>query len=110
MGSYGCVDTQGKSISSCSSGDVSGTTYLRCGDDCFISCNGGLARKSVDTENFIGLISAEECKEVCKLAEGCTGYKYKRTLKQCAIKYNLQDAKAYDTCKGETLLLMIKAR
>ena len=107
MGSSGCVDIRGESITSCSSGDVSGTNYLRCGDDCFISCDGGLAGESVDTENFIGLNNAGECKKLCKLADGCIAFKYKSTPKMCAIKYNLQDAKRSDTCKGETWLLII---
>ena len=112
MGSSGCVDIKGESISisSCSSGVVSGTSYLRCGDDCFISCNGGLAGKLVDTEIFIGLNNAGECKELCKLAEGCIAFKYKSTPKMCAIKYNLQESKTSDTCKGETWLPVIIVR
>ena len=104
MGSSGCVDINGESISSCSSGDLSGTSYLRCGDDCFIGCNGGLAGKDVGTEIFKGHISAKECKELCKVAEGCIAYKH--TLRQCTIKYNPQEAQSEDTCKGESWVFM----
>ena len=80
-----------------------GTDYLRCGDNCFMKCNGGLVGQSLDTETFREVYSAQDCKKLCNLANGCISYKHSR--KQCKLKYNKQKATGTDTCKGDTFNL-----
>ena len=55
-GEPSCLDHQGENISpsSCSPAGEEGTHMLRCGPDCFIPCEGGVAVSAEDTESFEG--------------------------------------------------------
>ena len=95
---------------------------LRCGQDCFIPCEGGVAVSAEDTESFKGQQSFERdnrqrgsffftkagCQETCEIADGCLGYTYVATpslgKELCTLKYGPQQAAPSNTCKGEIMM------
>ena len=89
---------------------------LRCGLDCFIPCEGGVAVSAEDTESFefdislsrsgILFFSKDDCQETCETADGCLGYTYTVTGSKelCTLKYGPQRAARSDTCKGEIMM------
>ena len=95
----GCVDIKGNIITSgsCSAGDMADTDYLRCGEDCYISCQDGL--DNLTTETYFKVESTEECKQLCKLTKGCSAFKLETNGKKCILKYGT-GADLSDTCKG----------
>ena len=87
---------------------------LRCGPDCFIPCEGGVAVSAEDTESFefdnrqrgIFFFTKAGCQETCETADGCLGYTYTVTGSKelCTLKYGPQQAAPSDTCKGEIMM------
>ena len=116
-GKLSCVGTKGDKItsSSCNAGDKS-TDYLKCGDNCYVSCEAGLSGSSVTTETFKGYqnsrgrsLSKAGCRYLCELAEGCISFKYTLNWspkkEECTLKYNQQQAESSEKCKGNNLTL-----
>ena len=89
---------------------------LRCGLDCFIPCEGGVAVSAEDTESFevdignrrsgILFFTKDGCQETCEIADGCLGYTYSVTGSKelCTLKYSPQRGAPSDTCKGEIMM------
>ena len=105
-----CVDHKGEKISkwSCRDGDEAGTDFLRCGQDCFIPCEGGVAASQEATEVLIGYkrtLTRQICQDLCQMAKGCISYNYihhtKAERDRCTLKCILEQADTSDTCKGK---------
>ena len=106
-GTLGCVDKNGENIpaSSCSAGVEEDTEYLKCGDNCFVACQGRGSVFQIATETFKGRgksLIGTGCRDLCQLAEGCISFKYKQSMdkEECTLKYNQEQADTSDTCKG----------
>ena len=110
-----CVDQNGEEISpsSCRDGEEAGTDFLRCGRDCFIPCEGGVAVSAEDTETLRGsskyggrALTIKICKKLCQMTYGCLSFTFEYITpdETCTLKYGSQQAATPGTCKGETLI------